>query len=693
MKLTLQRKIIVLGVGATIIPIIILTALMVGNNLRLGAQVGRQLHAETREMLEGMARQIYDLCKVQNDAARHIMVANLKIAEDVLARQGGLHLLPEKVTWQAVNQFTQAAATLELPRVAAGQDWLGQTTDRQAPVKVVDEVARLVGGTCTIFQRFNSAGDMLRVATNVLKQDQTRAIGTFIPVRNPDGQDNPVLKDVLAGKPFIGRAFVVDSWYITAYQPVKDVTGQVIGMLYVGIKQMEIPGAPSLREAIQGTKVGTRGYAYVLGASGPDRGKYIISQDGKRDGESLWESKDSQGKLFIQELITESTRKGPRETGFFEYLWQNPGDAQPSPRLAAVAYFRPWDWVIGINADKAEMEKAGQEVNAAFKSLLRQSLLAGLVLLILTGVGAVFFARSFSRPIHRAISGLKTIGGHVNQSSQQVSGTSQQLAAMASQNAATLAETTSSLEEMAAMTRQNAENAREADRQMNNAGQVVAQAEQQMQELAGAMGEISQASSETAKIIKTIDEIAFQTNLLALNAAVEAARAGEAGAGFAVVADEVRNLALRAAEAAKNTADLIEETVGRVTKGGQLAHHTQDGFSQVSAYAQRVQQLIGEIAGASAQQAQGVEQISLAMAEMDKVVQQNALSAESGAGEAGELLHQARKMGDFITELTFLVAGSRNHDAPAEPQGQSPAAAAARLPAPATPPTAPRLLR
>jgi len=172
------------------------------------------------------------------------------------------------------------------------------------------------------------------------------------------------------------------------------------------------------------------------------------------------------------------------------------------------------------------------------------------------------------------------------------------------------------------------------------------------------MDEINRASEETSKIIKTIDEIAFQTNLLALNAAVEAARAGEAGAGFAVVADEVRNLAMRAAEAAKNTANLIDGTVKKVKEGSELVASTSTSFADVVQRTGKVGGLVGEITAASQEQAQGIDQISKAVAEMDKVVQQNAANAEESAAAAEQMSAQSEEMKSFVNDLFALVSGN-----------------------------------
>jgi methyl-accepting chemotaxis protein len=283
------------------------------------------------------------------------------------------------------------------------------------------------------------------------------------------------------------------------------------------------------------------------------------------------------------------------------------------------------------------------------------------LILLLSIVGSLgMTVRGVTIPLNRIIGGLNEGADQVASASGQVSSASQQLAEGSSEQAASIEETSSSLEEMSSMTKQNASNATQADNLMKEANQVVSKANDSMVELTQSMEEISKASEETSKIIKTIDEIAFQTNLLALNAAVEAARAGEAGAGFAVVADEVRNLAMRAADAAKNTANLIEGTVKKVNDGGDLVATTNDAFAQVAQSAAKVGELVAEIAAASNEQAQGIGQVNTAVAEMDKVVQQNAANAEESASASEEMSAQAEQMKGYVEELVALVGGSKN---------------------------------
>ncbi|MGD8452646.1 MAG: methyl-accepting chemotaxis protein [Phycisphaerae bacterium] len=279
---------------------------------------------------------------------------------------------------------------------------------------------------------------------------------------------------------------------------------------------------------------------------------------------------------------------------------------------------------------------------------------------IIFGVILAFaITRSIVKPINRIIAGLNEGADQVDDAASQVAEASQQLASGASEQAASIEETSSALEEMAAMTRTNAENAKQADGLTGQAREAAQNGNTTMQELNGAMAGINESSGQISKIIKVIEEIAFQTNLLALNAAVEAARAGEHGKGFAVVAEEVRNLAQRAAGAARETTALIEDSVEKARQGTGVAGEVDKSLSGIVTDVARVAELVNGITRASEEQAQGVEQVNVAVAQMDKVTQQNASGAEECAAAAEELSAQSRTVKSMVDELAGVIRGAQ----------------------------------
>ena len=297
--------------------------------------------------------------------------------------------------------------------------------------------------------------------------------------------------------------------------------------------------------------------------------------------------------------------------------------------------------------------------------------------IVLGCVLAFLLARSMIRMLKRFAAGLSQSSQYTASAAQQVATTSDSLAEGSNQQASSLEETSASLEEMASQTKQTADHARQADTAMLESAGEVESGVEAMQEMSAAIDEIKNSATETSKIIKTIDDIAFQTNLLALNAAVEAARAGEAGKGFAVVAEEVRSLAQRSSEAAHNTATLIEQSQSSAEKGVAMADGVSSRLGRIQESVGQVQNLVASIAAASGEQSQGIEQVNTAVAEMDKVVQHTASDAEQTASASRQLTSQAQELAHMVTDLSTFIGATQDTEEHGDEAAEGPAAAKA----------------
>jgi methyl-accepting chemotaxis protein len=312
--------------------------------------------------------------------------------------------------------------------------------------------------------------------------------------------------------------------------------------------------------------------------------------------------------------------------------------------------------ILDVNREDADFS------SATLKSAVtsgKTGVIVGVSAALLAAILIAFFTiRAINTALKKIAETLSSGSEQVAAASSQVSSSSQSLAQGASEQAASLEETSSALEEMSSMTKKNAESAQQAAGLASEAKSAADKGNSEMVRMGKAIAEIEKSASETAKIIKVIDEIAFQTNLLALNAAVEAARAGEAGKGFAVVAEEVRNLAMRSAEAAKNTASMIEESVKNAKNGVQIASEVGKTLAEITGSNEKVNALISEIAAASSEQAQGIGQVNTAVTQMDKVTQSNAAAAEESASASEELSSQAMELNGVVSTLMQLVTGA-----------------------------------
>lgn len=413
-KMRLNAKVSLLGIGSVLTTALALVILAVWQSSQYQTLAQGEVDQLINADLDHITQGVYNLVQTENEAVQQQVSYNLNVAQHILAHAGGVSQ-SGKVTWQATNQFTGETSEIQLLKFLVGNEWLGQNIDPTIETAIVDEVEKLVGDTATLFQRMDEEGSMLRVATTVKTDEGKRAIGTYIPATNPDGLPNPVIEAVVKnGEVYRGRAFVVDAWYITAYQAVYDNTGNLVGMLYVGTQQKNVE--KRVRQAILQTQVGKTGYVYVLGGKGEERGHYIISLRGERDGEDIWESKDADGRYFIQAIVEKAIALKSGELATERYPWQNISEPVPRWKIVRLAYYEPWDWVIGTSVYEDELQTYRSVLSNGQIQMTRIMGAAGVVIILFIGLIGIYVTWSITRPVKNLTKAVETIiRGDLNQ--------------------------------------------------------------------------------------------------------------------------------------------------------------------------------------------------------------------------------------------------------------------------------------
>ncbi|HEY3448280.1 MAG TPA: methyl-accepting chemotaxis protein [Myxococcales bacterium] len=590
------------------------------------------------------------LCETMHTALQGQINSSLQTAKYLMEQSGGARLAAkDEVTWTAVDQITKVAQTMALPKMMVGEQWLGQNADPGVPTPILDRAESLAGGTVTLFQRMNAHGDMLRVATTVHDDRGRRAIGTFIAARSESGEPNPVVAAVLAGQRFQGRAFVVNAWYITGYEPLFDARHEVIGMLYVGVLQDSL--LKSVEQALTSVVVGKSGYVWAMGGTGAQKGVFAF---GGREAADGLRTKDAEGRLLYEELIVQAkalSGAGREDlVAHHRFSWRGAKDEAATERVAAVSYFAPWDWVIGVTVPQADYNMTADRVRAAVADTARWSLAAALLIVLVLGVTVFLVTRRLTRPLHALVKAAQAVStGDLRQTIEvQSDDEIGQLAKAFSAMVAGMREIATGLhdsvgrmnsvvdelnasqtEQNQAMTRQAAalqetqvtaqeikQTSLMAAQKAESVLQVTARADEFSrsgeaaveQSMAGLVEIRSQAEAiaekirdlggrtrQVGKITNSVKDIADQSNMLALNAAIEAVRSGEHGKGFAVVAREVRSLADQSIHSTERVREILDDITASidvaVSISKQGVQRMEGGLAQVKASGENLQQL------------------------------------------------------------------------------------------------------
>ena len=685
---TIKTKIVLIGVTGVVTMSVALLAISLFERKGMTKLFDTEIDGISRRETGIASQGIYAMCQVQNNLLEDEVNHSLKVAGSLLQRAGEVQLSSETVQWSAMNQYNHKAQTLALPKMLLGQKWLEQNYTTNQPSLLVDQVKDLVGGVCTIFQRINEAGDMLRVCTNVKQKDGARAVGTFLPALGTDedpSAPNPVVKALLRGETYRGRAFVVDGWYLAAYEPLYDKNHQVVGALFVGISQDENIGY--LRKGIAGTKVGKTGYIYVLGGKGTQRGHYLVSKDGTRDGEDIWEAKDSSGRAFIQSVIKTGLALKPGETGYERYPWCNAGETTPRNKLTAITYYEPWDWVVCAGAYEDDFNDTKHAIAASLNQMIKLAAIVGLILCIVLGAISLYAASTISRPIlisvgfldrisegdltqevpealrarkdeagklcrsmHVMSGGLRKLLREVSSGVRTLASSSAELSAVSDRSAANvkgvsekssgvaaaaeamstnsasvaagMEQAATNLTTVASATEQMTSTVGEIAANSEKARSITVEATQQARQVTDSMQALSQAAQAIGKVTETITNISDQTKLLALNATIEAARAGAAGKGFAVVAHEIKELA-------RQTAEATEDIRAKVNGIQSSTHGTLGGLERISQVIGQVSEIVNTIASAIEEQST-----------VTKDIARNVSEAAAGVNDANQRVAQ-----------------------------------------------------
>jgi methyl-accepting chemotaxis protein WspA len=397
MRLSLSEKIRVVILAAAILPIVGFLVLTYHLKLGINNVADEELNRMAKNSMTQIVKDMYALFEVNHNLAMDQIAQGSRIAQDVAQRRGRVNLASETVLWQATRMSTQETRPLSLPRLMLGETWLGQNTDPAVPAVFVDEVSKISGLSCAVYQRIGDSRDMLSVCAGA-ETNHSREIGVVWPGVQTDGAMDPVLEKVLVGQSFQGMLMLRRNWTLVQCDPLFGAHGKVIGMIFLG---KPFASLTVLRKAVSSVRIGEGGYVYVFGTVGEQKGCYIVSHKGERDGEDLWNAKDASGNTFVQAVITRTVPKTPGEIHYAEYLWKNPGETEARPKISANLYFQPWGWVVGASMYVDEFQVTHNRVAALIQTQFLRLLLFAVGLLGVVFLVSAHYTDRILRPIQK----------------------------------------------------------------------------------------------------------------------------------------------------------------------------------------------------------------------------------------------------------------------------------------------------
>ncbi|HDS17142.1 MAG TPA: HAMP domain-containing protein [Proteobacteria bacterium] len=396
-KLKLREKFMLPGTLMTLVPLMIFGFIAMQQNQAMLSVATEESLVLAKEGLDHSVRGFYEMCKVQNDLLQENLRDNMNVLQKLIENAGGIQLTNEPASWEVINQDSQAKSSASLPKMLIGNIWPGMTGDPHLTIPAVDELQPLVGITttviCTIYQRMNNNGDMLRVASNILQENGRRRIGSYIPSSVANKPD-PMIETILSGRTYQGRITLRNQFYLTLAEPIFDRNKQIVGMLEVGVP---LEKNKTLRQAVYGIKIGKTGYAWALDS----KGRYIISKDGVRDGEDISAAQDSNGKFFVKEIVAIGKAQKPGGIGESYYSWKNPGEPVARAKVSRIMYFAPWDWVIGVGSYEDEFLASATSIGAINRQ--NRNLLWGLLAAAFVGASIIWLlvSQGIANPIRK----------------------------------------------------------------------------------------------------------------------------------------------------------------------------------------------------------------------------------------------------------------------------------------------------